>query len=379
MPVAWQLLTAARLTGIMQSLQDARQVPQDLVWLARTPIVPAADGDIMARFTGWVTIADLVADDQQAVTYQNSKLSFETNNVPNIKHGQALNQSMLNQLQSLMERGGGLNDGGLFTDYENRVIDGLLLGVRQRQEALIVAMLLDGLSYDRLGIKMSNVTWGMPSDLKVTPAVSWDNAGTATPVADIWALRRLGRIRYGIDFNRITLSTQAFMYMIATTEFQNKARMYLAPNVSFVNVNTADLAAMQNLAATVLGMTVELYDARYWTQSQAGTLTSAPYLPIAKVILTSTADDNDASAYDFANGITTESIVANLADSPIGNFGGPQRGPVAYATLANEQLNPPGIVYWGVARGFPRKHRLQSSAVLTVGNFSDTIPVGPPF
>jgi hypothetical protein len=378
MPAAWQLLQAARLTAIIQSLQDVRQLPQDLRFLGRTAIVPAADSEIMARFTGFVTIADLIADDQQAVTYQNTKLSYETTNIPNIKHGTALSQAMLNQLQSLMENGQP-RDMGLFSDYENRTIDGLLLGVRYRMEALLVAMAIDALSYDRLGIKITGATWGMPADLKVTPSVTWDTAATATPVNDVFAVDRTARVRYGQVFNRMTMSTQAFMYMIATTEFQNKARLYLAPNVSFVNLSTADLTAMVNLAQNVLGKQIELYDARYWTQNPDGTLGSAPFLPIAKVVLSNSGDDNDPTAMDFANAITTESIVSGLAPSEmVGGIGGPTRGPISYATVPSD-LNPPQITYWAVARGFPRKHRLQSTAVLTVGTFADTIAVGPPF
>lgn len=377
MPAAWQLLQATRVNTIMQALQDVRQLPADLKFLGRTAIVPAVDSEIMARFTGFVTIADLVADDQQAVTYQNSKLSFETNNVPNIKHGAAVTQAMLNQLQSIMA--GNTQDMGLFSDYENRAIDGLLTGVRQRMEALLVAMAVDGLTYNRLGIIMTNVSWGMPSDLKVTPSTPWSTAGSATPVSDIWSVRLTAQTRYGQTFNRATMSTAAFQYMIATTEFQTKARMYLAPNVSFVNLDTANLEAMRALAGNVLGMEIEIYDSRYWYQTPSGTLESAPYLPIVKVVLSNTADDNDPTCCDFANGVTTESIVASLAETNIvGNLGGPMRGPIAYAT-ANPTLNPPNITYWGVARGFPRKHRLQCQAVLTVGSFSDTIPVGPPF
>lgn len=379
MPQAWQLLQAARLTRIMQSLQDARQLPQQLRFLARTPIIPAVDAEIMARFTGYVTIADLIADDQRAVTYQNSKISYETTNIPNIKHGQALTQAMLNQLQSLMAGNALPQDMGVFSNYENRVIDGLLLGVRQRMEALIIAMQLDSLSYDRLGIKITNASWGMPSDLKVTPGVTWDTAASATPVADIWSVRRTARVRYGQEYNRLSLSTQAFMYMIATTEYQNKARTFLAPNVSFTNLNAADLTFQQSLAQNVLGMEVELYDARAWSQGPDGSLVSTPLLPITKVILSNTGDDNDPTAFDFANAVTTESIVSALAPSEmVGSIGGPTAGPISYATVPND-LNPPQITYWGVARGFPRKHRVQSTAVLTVGTFADTIPAGPPF
>lgn len=378
MPVAWQLLEALRLTRMIQSLQDVRLMPADLKFLARTPIVPAEDSEIMARFTGYVTIADIIADDQQAVVYNTDKLADESTAIPNLKHGKPLTQSMLNQLSAI--NAGNVADMGLFSDYRNRMIDSLLLGVRQRMEMLIVAMMIDAITYDRLGIKITSGGWGMPSDLKITPAISWDTPNTATPVNDIWGARLIAQVRYGQTFNRVTMSTQAFRYMIATTEYQNKARTYLAPNVSFVNLSQSDLNGMTMLAQNVLGMQIELYDSRYWTQNADGTLTSTPYLDITKVVLTSTADDNDPTAFDFANGTTTESVVNSIAPTNvIGDLGGPVRGPIAYATVANINLNPPQVQMWGVARGFPRKFRLQASAVLTVGNFSDSIPTTAPF
>jgi hypothetical protein len=246
-------------------------------------------------------------------------------------------------------------------------------------EALIIAMWLDSLTYDRLGIKLSNATWGMPADLKVTPSVTWDTAASATPVADLWSVRRTARVRYGQEYNRVTMSTSAFMYMIATTEYQAKARTALAPNVSFTNLNLNDLTFQQTLANNILGLQIELYDARYWSQGADGQIVSAPLLPITKVILSNSGDDNDPTCYDFANAITTESIVSGLVPGEmIGGIGGPTRGPIAYAT-APAALNPPQVTYWGVARGFPRKYRLQSTAVLTVGTFADTVAVGPPF
>jgi hypothetical protein len=270
------------------------------------------------------------------------------------------------------------DDRAMFLDWEARTIDGLLLGVRQRMEALIVAMHVGGLSYDRLGIKMANVSWGRPADLTITPAITWDTAATATPVSDILTAVRTAQIRYGMMYDRVTMSTQAFLYMIATTEFQDKAKALLAVGLTFANVATENLAAMQTLAERTLGMTIELYDARYWYQTGPGAVVSAPFLPITKVILSSTQDDNDPTAADFANGVVTESIVGSLATtSMVGNLGGARRGPISYATVPPD-LNPPNVTYWGVARGFPRLHRKQMSACLTVGTFSDTIAATEP-
>jgi hypothetical protein len=376
---AYPVLRSTRINGIMQALQDVRELPADLIALNRTPVVDASDGEIMGRFVGRVLIADLLLDDQRAATYSTGKLQLESTSAPKMKIGQTLSEKQVKELYELQQAG--LNDNGLLTNFENWVIDALLLGVRQRMEALIIAMWLDSYTYDRFGVKIDGATWGTPADLKVSTAVAWTDSVNATPVNDVWTLKRLARIRYGKNYRRLTMSTQAFLYMIATTEFQNKARTLLAPNVSFVNLNTANLDDMQALASRVMGMQLEFYDTRYWQQQANGETISRNFLPVNKVVLSDPGDDNKPMVMDFANGIVTETVVAQMvsgANSMLGSLGGPQRGPVAYAT-ANPQLDPPEITYWGVGRGFPRKYELQATAVLTVGTFEDTIPVGVPF
>lgn len=375
--VGTQFLEATRVNRVMQAIQDVRELPQQLVWSQRIPTVDAVDGEIMARFIGRVQIADLVADDSQAVTYTSGKMTFETTTVPNIKHGQQLTQTQLNELVALTATGGNI---GIYANYEQRIVDGLLLGIRQRIEALNIAMLCDTFSYDRLGIKMAGVTWGMPADLKLTPSVAWTDATNATPVTDILTLNRLAQVRYGVRFDRLTMSLSAFLYLIATTEFQTRSRTFLAPNVSFVNLPTQNTTYMQGLAQSVLEVQqIELYDARFWSQDETGVLTSAAFQPINKVIFSLIANDGNGQIWDFANGVTTESMIGSMVrTSMIGRLGAPQRGPIAYTT-ASDTLNPPNITYWGVQRGFPRKHLLQANAVLTVGSFTDTIPVGEPF
>ena len=372
MSTSLQLLQAARINTIMQALQDARLLPQQLRFLGRTAVVPATDGEIMASYQGYAQIADLVADDAQALIYNAGKFVFETTAVPNLKLGVHMTQETLNQMLAIQAAQASAMDRVAFLDWESRTIDALLLGVRQRMEALIVAMMVGSLSYDRLGIRMTGVSWGRPSDLNVTPSVTWDTPATATPVSDTLTVKRVAAVRYGEMFNRATMSTQALLYMIATTEFQNKAKGWLPVGFAFSNVATENLDQMRSLAEKVLGMTVETYDARYWSQSTTGAITSAPFLPTAKVILSSTDDDNDPSCLDFANGVVTELVVASLSSTSMaGSLGGPQRGPLSYATVPPD-LNPPNVTYWGVARGFPRLHRKSCGACLTVGTFTDT-------
>jgi hypothetical protein len=381
MPSQFELLGSLRVQGIMNAIADPRLLQQQLIWTGRVPDQNATDEEIMAAYEGTPLIADIIADDARAGVYSMGKFIYTLNKLPNLKIGLGMNQSMLNVLSRLVNNYGSPADMNLFTDWQNRAIDQVLLGVRQRAEQLRVAMLCDGLgfSYDRLGIKLSSVTWGMYSDLKVTPGTGWDTAGSATPVADILAVKLVGSVRYGVDFNRVTMSTQALRYMIATTEFQNKARTYLAPNVSYTNLNLSDLNGQKMIAQNVLGMQIELYDARFWQQDSAGAITSAPFLPITNVLLTSTSNDGNRAAYDFGNAVVTESIVSQVVGG--GVIGGPlgqAYGPVGYATATNIDLNSPGVTFWGVQRGFPRKFVRQASAVLSVGSFSDAMSTAIP-
>lgn len=382
MPNNYDLFRAARVNAIMQALEPLALRPPELIFLNRTPIVPAVDSEIRARFTGRLQIADIVSDDAQALIYQAGKFTFEQTAIPNIKHGAGLTQEMLNELMAVQNRGGIIDPDGIFSNYEARTVQGLLTGIQQRMEAMIIAMHLDGFSYDRLGLKMSGVTWGTPSDLKVTPSVPWTTAGSAVPLTDIRALQELAVSRYGQRFNRLTMSTAAFNALVASTQFKEESRtMFIGPSDAIVAsfVGSLTFKSQQEAVRRLLDdITIELYDSRYWSQDEAGVITSARFLPIGKVIFSNTGDDNNPAAFDFANGEVTEFKVAQMAGGIIGVAPAQARGPVSYATLANPTLNPPGIVYWGVARGFPRKHLLQSTAVMTIGEPSDPIGTAEP-
>lgn len=371
-----ELLSAVRVTKLMRSLQDLRGIPQKLKFLSRTPVVPASEGEIMAQFQGQILIADLIADGQRAGVYSAGKLSLIGNKVPNLKIGAALNQDQLNQLTAKLAGIEVMDD--LFPTTESRIVDNLRMGVNYRMEMLLTAARIGDLSYDRLGIKLDGVGFGMPADLKIEIANEWTDPVNATPVSDVLLAKRIGIIKYGIEFDRMVFTLSAFNAMIATTEFQNKSRTYLAPNVSFTNLNAADTEFQRNLARNVLGLKeVELNDARFWQEEPNGALRSEAFQPNNKVILESTLNDNDASAIDFANGIVTEALVSNMPGSKIqGQLPLNVRGPVGYQTAED---NPPSATYWGVGRGFPRRHLRQLTACLTVapdrgtGSIEETI------
>ena len=133
----------------------------------------------------------------------------------------------------------------------------------------------------------------------------------------------------------------------------------------------------------MLGAKIVLYDRQYWSQSADGTLSSqGPFLPANLVIFENSMYDNDKAIWDFADGIVTESIVASHDGYGHGRNPRPGRRvqgrraqlPTGYVTVA-PGLNPPEITMWGVARGFPRKFRLQAGAVMDIGPVANPIPV----
>jgi hypothetical protein len=376
---SYSVLESTRLTAIVQALQDARQIPQELVFLNRTPVVDAVDGEILGRFIGYIVISDLVADDQAAAVYSSGKMQFESTNIPNIKHGMSVPQSLINLLQSVAANNPITGDAGMLSDRVNQLVDDILTGIRERMEQLIVAMWLDSFTYSRFGIQLSGATWGMPSDLKVTTSIAWDSAGTADGIGDILAQLRYASVRYGKVYNRITMSTAAFNYLVAQTAFQNRAKAAFFPAAVGAVMPIQAMGQMRPIVEALTGCQIELYDARYYQQATDGTFASAPFMPITKVLLSNTADDNRRQVTDFANGVVTESLVGNLANTNVvGGIPGPMRGPISYATVPAD-LNPPNLTAWGVSRGFPRKKQLQAHSVLTVGAFSDPIPTTAPF
>jgi hypothetical protein len=383
----YELLNAARVTGLMQGLQDPRLQQQPLIWNERIPDVPAVDDEIVAYYQGTPVIADLVADDAAAVIYTTGRFSFESVKIPNIKMGIGINQSMLQMMNRLSRNALLRGELDILSNMQARHVANVLYGVNLRKEVLKLAMLLDGYSYDRLGIKLNNVTWGMPSDLKITTGIAWTST-SATPITDIQTARRIARVRYGIELNRATMTTAALQFAAATTEFINQAKLLgwglLSTPVPVIPIQND--TQIRQIFERVLGggeggaFTIEIDDRRYWAQDTAGATTSQPFQPINAVLLTSTANDRNGVAYDFANGDTAEGMVAGAA--PVNVIGGsiPQGpGPVGYVTAADPTLNPPGLVTWGVARGFPRKYSKPASAVLNVGNITEVITVGVPF
>jgi hypothetical protein len=373
----WRFLDSVRINRVVRTLADELEAAgmRNLVALQRTPIVDADDDEIIGKFRGQFVAADVIADDQAAAVYDTvGRFEFISTNVPNIKMGSRIGQKMLDRLSRLRRNVSGANDVRFFTDWENTIAESLILGVRQRMNALICAMWLDDGDYNKYGIVLQNVSWGTPANLKVvlTGNHVWSADGGATtsahadntPITDLQVmLHETAPDTYGETYNRITMSSKAFRVMSGSAEFQARISGELRYNFGAGQLNVRDAGAMRQLAANILGVEVEIYDGIFYQAGNAGSRVQVRYIPENVVILSNSADDNDPNAMDFANGIVTESVVSDLVGN--GGIGGESFGPVAYYT-GNTDLNPPDIRAWAVARGFPRKHRETATATLTV-------------
>ena len=372
----WRFLDSARINNIVRVLADELENRQPLVFLERTPVVDADDDEIVGKFKGQFFAADIVADDQEAVVYDTvGRFEFVANNIPNLKMGSRVSQSMINRLNRVRRNLGTQQDIRFLTDWENTLGETLITGVRQRMNALIAAMLIDDGAYDRLGIKLAGASWGTPADLKVTLTGNdrWSTDGGATanahadftPITDLQVMiQEIAPDVHGEMYNRITMSSKTFRFVTSSAEFQKRISGELRYSFGAGELNVRDTGMMRQLLANIIGAEIELYDGTYWERNNAGVRSRVRVLPANKVLFSNSADDMNGQAYDFANGIVTESVVAGLSSNHNG-VGGEAFGPIAYYT-ADENLNPPDIKAWAVARGFPRKHRETCTAVYTV-------------
>jgi hypothetical protein len=373
-PTQMRFLLSARINRIIGTLASELELRRPLNFLNRLPIVSAFDDEITGRFTGHVIAADVIADDQKANVQDSLQLELVSDTIPNIKIGQRLGQRLLNRLYQLMNSGNVMGQNAL-KNWDMQLAANLLLAIRQRQNAMACAMMLDTFTYARFGVNITGASWGMPAGLKVTSGVAWNgNPTTATPLSDIWSLDQYARLNYGIAFNVVTMGTLDFRDMIATTEFANKAWQTLG--ASFLTTSAAlptkNDPAMLAVAGRVLGKTILLDDTTYNERNAAGTFTTTRVLPAHKVLLSRSQDEGDGQIMDLANGVTTESIAANLMTTDMigadreGGVPPESYGPIAYYT-PRADLNPPDCTAWGVARSFPRKFQPEATAVLTVG------------
>jgi hypothetical protein len=182
MPSGFAPLATVRLTSLIQQIESVNDAAPRL-WTSRIPRVNRADEDILAKLTGSVIAADIISDDSKAVIRSFGSFEYSTNEVISYKHGAMFSATKLRELRRIERNLATVGERGMFEDFIAYTQQNLLDGIRDRIELILCQMLIDDGDYDRLGIKMSNISWGMPAAMKSTPGVPWSTAATATPVA----------------------------------------------------------------------------------------------------------------------------------------------------------------------------------------------------
>lgn len=369
-----QLMAPGRIARFVSAARDVRAVARPAI-ATRVPVVDAETDELTMRFTPLNIIADVVANGAPARTRSHDPIDVLGFKPGNIKLGLRIDQKRIELLRRITATAptNALAQGDLrsWDSYLARTYAALVNGVRARADLLVCQMLQDTSTYSNFGVSWSSMTWGMPSDLKTTLSGNrrWlaGNESTALPLTDIMTLRRAAR-NYGVVLDRVTLAETALLFAVTTNEVRNAAQLRFPNNLNAALALTGTFAT-QDLAGMVgqlLGMTVEVEDAQYTIEDQDGTTSTARYLPDTRVVLTSTAFDNNPDAWDLGNVVVDESIVgAVMGAERLSAINEPTRGPVGYVT-APADLNPPAMTAWCVQKAFPRRHMPACSAVLTL-------------
>jgi hypothetical protein len=359
-----------RINKLVQTLANKLEIGAPLTFLGRTPLVDVLDdAEILGSYSGSIFAADLITDDAEAVVVDSGRyeMTGRVTSIPNIKIGARVSQSMINKLAMLSRNIELVGQQDLITGWENQLAQNLVTGVRQTMNYLCAAMFLDGIVYDRLGVKLTG-TFGHPAELKQTLVGGrvWSvaNKSTMKPIEDLQIMTQSTAPLLGKSYNRVTMATATFQLIIQSDEFAERVRLYLRLDPDQFSLSIYDVPNMKNMFQAITGLTLELEDTTFRVRNTNGTSTVQRVLPDDKVLLSNSTDDNDSSKFDFANAIVDETVVAPLIEGAP-KLGGPQVGPVSYYR-GNPELNPPDLRAWAVAKGFPRLHEKVATAVIDV-------------
>jgi hypothetical protein len=281
--------------------------------------------------------------------------------IPKIKFGTHLLESDVREILNLGQLQ--LNLTGQIPDFVQNLfgllVGQLVLGRRWRLETMLIASILNGFPYDRMGIKFTG-TFNRATDTIITPSPAWTDATNGLPLTNIGYVLDYFNIRYGKRLNRWLGSRQAFDTMVATDQFRDQSRFHIASlfNTGELPILSRDqnIQVFQRMFPQI--EEVVFYDAHYRWEDDAGLRYIQRLLPLNAVILDSTQNDNNRDVRYLGNAPVTESAFINrVGAQPMGEntgniFGGMQRGPYYYTTVPHD-LNPPQIDAWAVQHAWP--------------------------
>src|SRR5215218_5007507 len=90
-------LSSLRFNRIIGRLAATLDIQRPLRFLSRVPLVDANNDELVGRFTGKVIAADIVSDDQKALTHTSMSMDIVSTAIPNVKLGELLPQRLLDR------------------------------------------------------------------------------------------------------------------------------------------------------------------------------------------------------------------------------------------------------------------------------------------
>jgi hypothetical protein len=372
MPVPTSIMTLVtpRIVAIAREVaQEAEGRPR--FWGSMIAENFALEGEVTLLTSERIVAADIVALDQKSVMRRATDTYRATfTNVPKFKHGFPIEEHQMVNMLRVAQGNATPQEIGSLDNYVANKLRWLIEGVHDAKELVYSAMMSNQGSYDRLGIKFNNYSWGV-QDANLNPpalagAAAWTNANfaTATPIAVIRAMIDYSRTsQAGAIFDGARLSETLLNIITNTNEYQQIAPTFAAAVLvtSIANINTNVLKTMPFKAkvvtlSAILGINIMVdtdYKQRTAIEAEDGALVNtALWDPKDFTLFDSTLFDSNG--VDFANAIVIETMPGKVPLILGEDFPEAIPGPVAYATAADPHGDPPGEILWAIQRGWPR-------------------------
>lgn len=217
------ILTQQHTDRIYTEVANGQLSKVDGLWGPPIPDVPATPEEIIARDSNIAIAANLVVNDAPAPTREVDSITMTGHKVTSLKDGIPMKQAdmeMIQRLSALNLPSDRASLSGIMAKRWTLLRDGDL----NLRGYLCAAMMLDELNWDKLGIKMTGLIFGLNPALKVTPQYLWTDTVNADPVRDIiQTVEDFGSI-YNLTVDRATISTYGLNLIKATDKFKDQMK-----------------------------------------------------------------------------------------------------------------------------------------------------------
>ncbi|MGV3617918.1 MAG: hypothetical protein ACO1SV_21545 [Fimbriimonas sp.] len=359
------ILTQQSTDRIYAEVQSRNLTRVGGLWGPRFPDVDATPEEIIARDSNIAIAANLIVNDAPSPTRDLEPISMTGHKVANLKDGIPMKQSDMEMIQRLQAMNLPSDRASLSGIMATRW-DLLRRGNLNLRGFLCAATMLDELNWDRLGIKLSGLNFGLNPGLKVTPQVLWTDTANADPVRDIIDTVEDFATTYDLVVDRATISTYGLNLIKNTDKFKDQMKAAMGVGFALATNGNAQAALQKNVYLGVLGSLTgiawEIDDNQITFRNPAGGTTTTRYVPQNKLILSASSADGDSSWYNFGNCVVDESTSRGVKGT---DPAGSRRGPYPYIGSPNGDENPPGFTQWLVSKGMARRMIRNTNGVLT--------------